>query len=285
MNPLPTVALGPHQVTRLIVGGNPIRGYSHRSPEMDADMRTYYTAENVCKLLFDCERAGLNAMVSRGDRIVFDWIRQYREQGGTMHWICQTAPEWEDTADNIRAIAQLDPIAIYHHGGATDRMWKEGRIDEVKPYLQLMRDLGVVVGLAAHIPEVIEYAEEHDWDVDFYMACVYNLSKVQRESLLAGGKRVEEPFDDPDREAMGRVVRSTAKTCLAFKVLAASRKCDTPEDVRAALRFAFDLIKPTDAVVVGMFQKYTDQAAENAATVGEICQDAGRPSAQPSTDP
>lgn len=32
---------------------------------------------------------------------------------------------------------------------------------------------------------------------------------------------------------------------------------------------AFELIKPTDAVVVGMFQKHKNQVAENAAFVRE----------------
>ena len=47
-----------------------------------------------------------------------------------------------------------------------------------------MRDSGVQVGLGTHIPEVIVYAEEKGWDVDFYMACMYNLSRKPRESAL-----------------------------------------------------------------------------------------------------
>ena len=40
-----------------------------------------------------------------------------------------------------------------------------------------MRECGVQVGLGSHIPEVIGYAEERGWDVDFYMTCFYNLSR------------------------------------------------------------------------------------------------------------
>lgn len=48
---------------------------------------------------------------------------------------------------------------------------------------------------------------------------------------------------------------------LAFKILAANRKCATQEAVREAYRYAYTHIRPTDAVVVGFFPKYLDQIA------------------------
>ena len=69
--------------------------------------------------------------------------------------------------------------------------------------------------------------------------------------------------DDPPR--MCEAIRQTSKTCLSFKILAASRKCATQDNVAAAFRFAFDHVKPSDAVVVGMFPKYSDQVAQNVA--------------------
>ena len=126
-----------------------------------------------------------------------------------------------------------------------------------------MRDCGVLVGLGTHIPEVIEYSEEHGWDVDFYMTCLYNLARKPRESALVTGKFQPEEFIHEDRDRMCEVIRQTPKTCLAFKILAASRNCGTQECVREAFRYAFQRIKPTDAVVVGMFPKYLDQITLN----------------------
>jgi hypothetical protein len=62
---------------------------------------------------------------------------------------------------------------------------------------------------------------------------------------------------------MCKVIRATDKTCLAFKILGAGRCCQTQEDVRAAFKFAFDSIKPKDAVVVGMFPKYKHEPLLN----------------------
>jgi hypothetical protein len=267
---LPTVKLNNTRITRLIIGGNPFRGYSHFSEQLDREMIEYYTPENAVRVLLECQKNGINTMQSRGDKIIFDIIRRFRDQGGTMHWIVQTASEHPDFYQNIREIAELKPLGIYYHGTATDSRWKSGKIDTIRDHLQAIRNAGCAVGLASHMPEVLHYIEEHDWDIDFYMTCFYNLSKIERGSILAGAERVEEPFDDPDREIMCQFIRNTTKTCLAFKVLAAGRKCQSLQTVREAFQFAFDNIKPTDAMIVGVFQKHINQVEQNCVIVKDI---------------
>jgi hypothetical protein len=65
-------------------------------------------------------------------------------------------------------------------------------------------------------------------------------------------------------------IRRTDKTCLAFKVLGAGRLCSSSDEVREALAMALNGVKATDAIVVGVFPKYTDQVAEDARLVREI---------------
>ena len=264
---LPTVSLGPHQITRLIIGGNPFSGGSHVSADMDKDFVDYYSNENIKKALFECERSGLNTMQSRGDRHIRRMINEYRNDGGTLQWIAQTASEFASLPANVQQIAAAGAIAIYHHGARTDNLWRDGRIDEVQELLKLMRDLGVQVGLGTHIPEVIEYSEERGWDVDFYMACVYNLSRERRESAVTAGPSDREGYLDEDRDVMCGTIRQTPKPCLACKILAASRNTHTPEALKAAFEHVFQNIKPTDAVIAGIFQKYKNQVAENAEIV------------------
>jgi len=267
---LPTVKFGPHDVTRLIIGGNPFRGNSHFSPEMSEDMREYHTIENVAQTLLRAEECGINTMQSRGDDTIFSMVRAFREAGGNMHWIVQTASEKPDLFENIREIAALDPIGIYWHGSMTDRMWKEGRIDEAEDYLKAIRDTGKLVGIASHMPEVFHHIEDRGWDLDFYMVCVYNLSREERDSPLVAGRHMEEKFFDADREPACDFIRQTDKPCIAYKILAAYRKCGSEDEIREAYQYAFDNIKSGDVVDVGMFQKYTDQAAMNARLVREI---------------
>ena len=67
--------------------------------------------------------------------------------------------------------------------------------------------------------------------------------------------------DDPP--AMCEAIRRVQKPVLAYKILAAGRYGNQPADVEQRFQFAFRNIKSTDAVIVGMFPKYSDQVAEN----------------------
>jgi hypothetical protein len=268
---LPTIRLGNHDVTRLICGGNPISGISHYSSEMDRDMLYYYTMPRLQELLDECWRQGINTVQTRGDRHTMRMYLEHRENGGRMQWIAQTASEFADIHANIDQICDFEPIAIYHHGTHTDNSWHEGKIDQVADYLKSIHDRGVAAGIGTHIPEVVAYAEEHSWETDFYMCCFYNLARGYKAAPAVERHAYEEeryPEGDPDR--MTAVMREVKKPCLGFKLMAANRKCGTPESVRAAFEYAFANIKPTDGVVVGMFPKYSNQPAENAKHVAEI---------------
>jgi hypothetical protein len=275
---LPTVAFGDVRITRLISGGNPLCGNSHYSDDMSRDMREYFTAEQVVAYLQAVQAAGINTLQARGDyHRVLHWRELFRRAGGRLHWIAQTASEMHDVFQNIRVIAAAGACSIYHHGTQTDKFWHEGRIDQARDYLKCIRDCGLRVGLGTHMPEVIEYAEEKGWDVDYYMACVYNPSRQPRESALVNphAPAVKEQFLDEDPPRMYRTIRQTPRQCLAFKILAAGRQCATPAVVRAAFATAFASIKPIDAVVVGMFPKYADQIVQNVQFTAEACAVAG----------
>jgi len=266
----PVVKLGPHSVSRLIVGGNPVSANSHLSSKMTREMLDYFTAANVKKLLRECEQAGINTWQSRGDRHIMRLLHEHRLEGGRIQWIAQTASEFADIARNIREIASLKPVGIYHHGSQTDKFWAAGKIEQAREMLKVMRQAGVQVGLGTHIPEVIDYVESKDWDLDFYMTCVYNLSRSKEEAeRLAGRPIADEFFWDPDREKMLERVRRTSKPCLIFKVYGASRKCGSPEQMLEALRLVFRYAKPSDCVVIGMFPKYSEQVRENCRLAGE----------------
>ena len=71
---------------------------------------------------------------------------------------------------------------------------------------------------------------------------------------------------DPPR--MYRVMRQTSKPCFAFKILAAGRIPDRGVD--QAFRTAFESIKPTDGIYVGMFPRVKDEVKENAERVHRI---------------
>lgn len=262
---LPTVKLGDTEITRLIVGGNPFSGNSHWSNERDWEMRDFFTGERIKQTLFHCEECGINTMLLRGDMHIMRLIYEYRKEGGRMNWIAMTGSEFLSYDGHVNQLMQYGPQAIYHHGSVTDAFFKEGKYDELRRRIDVIKEKGVPAGLGTHMPEVIEYAEEHNWGVDFYMACVYNISRTDRESSAVTGRaNGEEIFDEADIPVMYHTIRQTSKPCLAFKILGAARRCDTQETVRAAFDEAFANIKETDAVVVGVYPKCEDHVALDA---------------------
>jgi hypothetical protein len=254
------------EVARLISGGNPLCGNSHFTPEMSQDMRDYYTPEQVVKFFHDLQVSGIDTLQARGDfhRILY-WRELFLREGGQLKFITQTASEMHDGFSNIRVIAATGAEGIYLHGTKVNNWWLDGEIDKAEDYLKCMRDCGVQVGIGSHIPEVFDYVEDKGWDVDFYMTCFYNLHKQKRESTLVDpfNKGANEEFNEADPPKMIQIIQNTDRMCLAFKILAAGRRCRTQEDVREAFEYAFANIKEKDAVVVGMFPKYDDQIRLN----------------------
>jgi len=271
MGTLPTVELAGHRVSRLICGRNPQSGYSHVSDDLDWEMIRYYTMPNIQKLLAECWTNGINTHVSRGDRLQMRAHLEHRANGGHMQWIAQTACEFSRTENNISEIARYEPIAICHNGTHADNCWHRGEVDKVQDILRMIHDRGLPAGIASHIPEVIEYVEEKGWDTDFYMCCFYDLARGYKAApAVDRDAYARDRFPPGDPRRMAKDMRSVPTPCLGFKVLAASRNCSTPGAREGAFTFAFDHIKANDAVVVGMFQKRRNQAAENAQFVREI---------------
>ncbi len=270
---LPTVRLGKHEITRLIIGGNPIYGYSHFNRLLSRAMTDYHTPDRVQELLRRCEQAGLNTWQnSYAERTLQD-LERYRTAGGRMHWLCLGKPDWDRHPEHIDDAAKRKPIGIAPHGALAERLHRQNRLDVLTTLLRRIRDRGVLVGLSAHNPDLIRLAEDRKWDVDYYMCCLYYLTRPRDEFRKILGKDLPlgEIYLPADPPRMFEVVRAVRKPCLVYKVLAAGRRISTPAEIRECFATALNNIKPTDAMIVGMFQQFGDQVGENAAVVRELC--------------
>lgn len=268
---LPTVRLGNYQVTRLIIGANPFYGYSHFNKLFSDHMLEWCTPENVCKTLWQCQQNGINTwQFSQGGRGIQD-LQRFRQEGGKLHAILLSGRPMEEDLSMLPHLAKLNLIGMVHHGGTTDRRWRAGEQNKIKEFLKAVRDTGVRVGLSTHNPIVLETTEEQNWDIDFYMACVYQVTRTREElEKLLGQAPLGEPFLPNDPPRMYRAIRQSKKTCLAFKILAAGRVTDTPKLIDQAFRTALESIKPQDAVIVGMYPKFSDQVRDNAQRVRRL---------------
>lgn len=272
-NTLPTIRLGKHQVSRLIIGGNPIYGHSHFNRHLSRHMTDWHTPERVLALLRRCEQVGINTWQnSYAERTLADLDRD-RQAGGRMNWLCLGKPDWDQHPERIDDAARRKPIGIAPHGALAERLHRQNRTKVLRDLLRRIRDRGVLVGLSAHNPAVIQLAEEQKWDVDYYMCCLYYLTRPREEYRKILGKDLPlgEIYLPSDPPQMFKVIQATRKPCLVYKVLAAGRRISTPAEVRTCFETALRNIKPTDALIVGMYQQFGDQVGENAALVRELC--------------
>lgn len=250
------------EISRVVLGVNPFYGFAHFNSNYAGAMRDWYTQERVCDVMHRSNRVGINAFnYVPKSRASSDWAR-FQAEGGKMHLIIQVTAE-DDAATLVK---ELKPLAMHRQGEVVDKAYQNGDLRSVKEWCKRVRDMGVLVGVGTHKPEVIAQVEEEGWDVDFYAGCVYNRTRTVEEwKKILNGQITEMPNEiylqsDPPR--MYKVMRQTKKPCFAFKILAAGRIPD--RGIEQAFRTAFESIKPTDGVYVGMFPRLKDEVTEDA---------------------
>jgi len=262
---LPQIPFGRYSISRLIVGSNPFHAGSHLSVFVNHEMRTYYTTEQKMKTLRRCQEVGINCW--QGSDNHQETYRQFRDQGGKMHYF-SLGSDGPEAGNYLKKLADVGCVGVAHHGEITDSLFKAGKLDQIHDYLKRVRDTGMMVGVSTHMPDVVDAVESKGWDVDFYMTCVYqrHRSAKELEQLLGQAPiSVGEVYLPSDPPRMFKAVRQTKRPCFAFKILAAGRLSERSEWVEQAFRQTFEGIKPTDAVIIGLYDRYSDQQAENAA--------------------
>jgi hypothetical protein len=258
---LPQIRLGPHSVSRLICGANPFNAGSHLSAFVDHQMSEYYTPEQILKTLRRCQEVGINCWQSSGGN--FGLYRRFIDEGGKMHYLSLDSGK----GNLLSAAAKGGCIGVAHHGEVTDGLFKTGRIDQIHDFLKRVRDSGMLVGVSTHMPAVVDWVESKGWDLDYYMTCVYerHRSAADLEKLLGQAPiPVGEVYLPKDPPRMYEAIRKTKRTCLAFKILAAGRLSERKEWVEQAFRQTYAGIKPGDGVIIGIYDRYSDQPAEDA---------------------
>ncbi len=268
---LPTLTLGRHRLTRLIVGSNPFHGFSHFNRLLNNHMSEWATTERVTGIVERCQQHGINTwQFSHHPRAMKD-LAAHRAGGGRMQWILLSHREVEEDPKLLEGVAQLEPVGVVHHGGSAERKRREGQLHRVRDFLKAVRDSGVRVGLSMHDPKLLEQVESEGWDIDFYMTSLYYLTRSPDEfRKLLGTRPLGEIYLPEDPPRMFAAIRATKKTCLCYKVLAAGRLTDSNEQIERAFRMVFDNVKPQDGMIVGMYPRYADQVRENADRVRRI---------------
>ena len=273
-----------HKVSKLIVGDNPFNGHSYINQFFPKEeMLDYHTEEKILEAKHRMEELGVNTMLPLADPYIIRILQRYRRNGGKMNFIFQTYSPMvmsKDVAEvSIRLMTSVEPIGMYLSGTYCDMRYDLDTCGDILDMVQLLRSGGVPVGIGTHYPAIIEKSEAEGWDIDFYMACMYNARRgreFQESGFITGNSKSGVlNFQPEDRAVMLDALKNVQKPIIAFKLFAGGQMLVEKEDaerrnlIKDTYRTVFSSLKENDLGVVGVFQKYHDQIKENVDVFNE----------------
>jgi hypothetical protein len=268
-DPLPQVTLCGHKVPRMILGCNPIGGWSHAVPSLSKTMREYFTEDVTHDFLQHAEKWGLDTWLTYWGKKPLTALRRRWENGSKMR-VYFLAKMDEDgkiggaESREVGDITEYKPLFLLHHGNVTDSLFRAGKQEHVHDFVKKSHDMGIPAGVSAHNPDVFKYIEDKGWECDLYQCCLYYVTRPKEEiRAKLGTAMLGEPFLEKDRDDMLEVIQQASRPCIAFKALGAGRHCHSPMAVAEALQYAYSKIKKTDVLIVGMWPRFKDEIAEN----------------------
>ena len=273
-----------HKVSKLIVGDNPFNGHSYITEYVSKDeMINYHTEDKILEAIYKMEELGVNTMLPLADPYIIRILQHYRSNGGKMNFIFQTYSPMmmslETASVSMNMMMSVDPIGVYLSGTYTDLCLETKTMPKLYEMLKHLRTFDIKLGLGTHYPEIIEQSERENWDIDFYMACMYNLRRGregEQSGFITGkNKSLIRKIIPGDRNVMLNTLDKVKKPIIAFKIFAGGQmlvereEADRRERIKDTYNTIFNRLKPDDFAVMGVFQKHHDQLTENVSVFNE----------------
>ena len=124
-------------------------------------------------------------------------------------------------------------FCLIHHSAAEQLVRKvDHKIDRLSDYTDMIRQHGMIPGLSAHMPELIVYSDENEYDVQTYIQlynCLGFLMQVEVEQVRG-------------------IIEKAKKPVMTIKSMAAGRVSPF-----VGLNFVWNTLRPCDMVTVGCF--------------------------------
>ncbi len=174
---LPKGKIGPHEISRLVAGGNLVGGWAHARDliYVSSLFKAYNTEKKVYETLMLAEQAGINTI-----NIGFPTnalIAKYKKATGSkIKVISQVHPDLEkgDYYVNIDKAIDFGVDIVQIQGNQVDWLVRDNRIDVVEKMLDHIRNQGYTAGLASHTVDALIACEEYGIIPDYYMKTMHH---------------------------------------------------------------------------------------------------------------
>ncbi len=246
--------LGKLEIGRLLLGGNLLTHYTH-----SRDLRYVYTLtqhyntkEKIFETMQVAEAHGVNTLVIHTAPGVMEMLKEYRGNGGKMHWIiCPTAPMepgLEAFKEQIPKMLADGTDAIYIWGVRSDALVAQGEADLIAKAVDIVKGHGVMCGVGAHDLRVIQECEKLNVAADFYIKTLHHhtySSGPKPEDITAPCKEIPGYWCSHPKETI-EFMEKVEKPWIAFKVMAAGA-------IPPANAFQYVIRGGADFILAGMF--------------------------------
>ena len=223
-------------------------GWSHTGHAADVFIREQHsTTEATLKVLDAFLQYGIDAWMSpfSSHPLCLDKIKRIQEKTERKIILIDTpilnmddnAAARKEAEAVIKTSAELgSTFCLIHHSCCEQLVNKNKKtLDRLPDYTKMIRDAGLIPGLSAHMPEIIQYSDLNEYDVQTYIQlfnCMGFLMQIEIESVI-------------------RIIHEAKKPVMTIKPMAAGRV--TPY---VGLTFNWNVLRPQDMITIGCLSEH-----------------------------
>jgi len=249
----PRTTVGGVSLPRMIIGTNWLAGWSHQSPSADKFIKaTHAEDKSVVPLLVAYMENGVDAMMAPIGQVpvLISAAKKAEDKLGKPLILIDTpiinvadsAEARRETTEIIKKSRSIGAtFCMPHHSSVELLVDKNAReIRRLSDYTKIIRDNGMIPGLSAHMPEIIQFTDENEYDVETYIQiynCLGFLMQIEIETVAS-------------------IIHGAKKPVMTIKPMAAGRV--TPY---VGLNFSWATLRECDMITVGSF--HADEVYEN----------------------
>ncbi len=227
-------------LSRIVLGGNLIGGWAHSRDLIYVSklVRAYHSRDKIFETLAIAEKCGINALIT--NPVLSAVINEYwRRDIGKIQFISDSGGS--SLIEGAKVSIDMGAAACYTHGEMTDRLAREGNVEEIGKALDFIRQNNLPAGIGCHQLETVKACVDYGITPDYWMKTFHHTNYW---SAKPGEQHDNIWCTNPD-ETMA-FMRGLEQPWIAFKTLAAGA---IPPDV--GFKFAFE--GGADFVCVGMY--------------------------------
>ena len=238
---LPFGQIGNLRISRLVLGGNLIGGWAHARDLIYVSklVKSYHTDQKVFDTLRLAEQCGVNTLLTNPQlsRVINEY---WRKERGKIQFISDCGYK-DDAIEGIKLSIDGGAHACYVQGQISDRLVREGKVDEIGKALDFIRQNRIPAGIGAHRLETVKACVEIGLKPDFWVKTLHHINYWSAQ--------VENQHDNiwcVNPQETIEFMRKLEQPWIAFKVLAAG--AISPED-----GFSYAFKNGADFICVGMY--------------------------------